>query len=134
MKMMVTNNAEMLVQQSENGLTSLREIYNAITIQDAVDILRKYLNEDAIEIIKDEVEIRKLSAFILWFEDTFGDIIHIVKMFPFPDVESEKLAFIEIDLNCDKNTGLKLSKMIKAYMNSEGFNDLSRKVTLICQK
>ena len=134
MKMMVTNNAEMLVQQSENRLTFLREIFNVMTIQDAIDILRKYLNEDAIEIIKDEVDIRKLSAFILWFEDLFGDIIHIVKMFPFPDIESEKLAFIEIDLDCDKVTGLKLSKVIKAYMNSEGFNDISRKVALICQR
>jgi len=134
MKMVISNNAEMLVQQSENGLTSLREIYNAITIQDAVDILRKYLSEDAIEIIKDEVDIRKLSAFILWFEDLFGDIIHIAKMFPFSDVESEKLAFVEIDLDCDKNTGLKLSKVIKAYMNNEGFNDLSRKVALICRR
>lgn len=132
--MVISNNAEMLVQQSENGLTSLREIYNAITIQDAVDILRKYLSEDAIEIIKDEVDIRKLSAFILWFEDLFGDIIHIAKMFPFSDVESEKLAFVEIDLDCDKNTGLKLSKVIKAYMNNEGFNDLSRKVALICRR
>jgi len=132
--MMVTNNAEILVQQSENRLMSLREIYNAITIQEAMDILRKYLSEDAIEIIKDEVDIRKLSAFILWFEDQFCDIIHIVKMFPFPDVESEKLAFVEIDLDCDKKTGLKMSKVIKAYMNSEGFNDLSRKVALICQR
>jgi len=115
-------------------LSSLREIYNAVTAQDAMEILRKYMNDDAIGIIEDEVDIRKLSAFILWFEKLFGDIIHIVKMFPFPDVESEKLAFIEIDLDCDKEMGLKLSKAIKAYINSEGFNDISRKVALICQK
>jgi len=132
--MIVSNNTEMLVQQSENRLMSLREIYNAITIQDVMDILRKYLSEDVIEIIKDEVDIRKLSAFILWFEDLFGDTIHIVKMFPFPDIETEKLAFVEIDLDCDKKIGLKLSKLIKAYMNSEGFNDISKKVALICQR
>ena len=92
------------------------------------------MSDDLIEIIEDEVNIRKFTAFILWFEGLFGDIIHIVEIFPFPDIESEKLAFIEFDLDCDKKMSLKLSKAIKAYMNSEGFDDISRKVALICQK
>ena len=115
-------------------ITSLREIYEVISLKDAIDILRKYLSDDVIEIIKDEVDIRKLGAFILWFESLINDIIHIIDMFPFDDIESERLAFIEIDLDCGKRTGLKLSIPIKAYMNSEGFNDISRKVALICQK
>jgi len=114
--------------------TNLREIYNEMSILDAITILKKHLSDDVIDIIEDEVNIRKLATFILWFENLFGDIIHIVEIFPFPDIESEKLAFIEIDLDCDKNISLKLSIPIKAYMNSEGFNDISRKVALICQK
>jgi len=116
------------------GITSLREIYEVISLEDAMTILRKHLSEEVIEGIKDEVDIRKLGAFILWFESLFGDIIHIIDMFPFDDIESGRLAFIEIDLDCNKKMGLKLSIPIKAYMNSEGFNDISRKVALICQK
>jgi len=122
-------------QSSNLGIgTNLREIYNEISIRDAITILKKHLSDDVIEIIEDEVNIRKLAAFILWFESLLGDIIHIVEIFPFPDFESEKLAFIEIDLDCEEKISLKLSKPIKAYMNSEGFNDISRKVALICQK
>jgi len=116
------------------GIMSLRGIYEIISLECAIDILRKHLSEDIIEGIKEEIDIRKLGAFILWFESLFGDTIHIIEIFPFPDIESGKLAFIEIDLDCDEKISLKLSKAIKAYMNQEGFENLSGKVALICQK
>jgi len=116
------------------GIASLREIYEIISLKDAMNVLRKHLSDDIIEGIKDEINIRKLGAFVLWFESLFGDTIHIIEMFPFPDIESGKSAFIEIDLDCDERISLRLSKAIKAYMNQEGFDDLSGKVALICQK
>ena len=72
-------------QSSNLGIgTNLREIYNEMSILDAITILKKHLSDDVIEIIEDEVNIRKLAAFILWFESLLGDIIHIVEIFPVP--------------------------------------------------
>lgn len=127
-----------IIKKEEGALSydiiSLRGIYEMISLEYAMITLRKHLSEDIIEGIKDEIDIRKLGAFILWFESLFGDTIHIIEIFPFPDIESGKLAFIEIDLDCDEKISLKLSKAIKAYMNQEGFENLSGKVALICQK
>ena len=112
---------------------SLREIYDLITEQDAINTLRKYTSYDMIEMIKEEIDIRKLGAFISWFEKQYEDI-HIIDIYPVYDVdETGDFIFVEIDLYCDENGNLELSKEVKAYMREQGFTDLAGHVALICK-
>jgi len=120
------------------SLTMIYEIISKMGKEEILQILKSYVKvELIINKIEENMSLEELTALLLWLDTILEPLnIYIADVFPFPDVETDEILFIGVELKgCNsRDTWSDLCKSIKGEMRKEGFKDLVGEVGLICHQ
>jgi len=123
---------------------TIHSILNALQDLDdeeVLDILERYLidlNRESmlsLKLISRSVftDLKRLASLLIWLSNIRG--YKIVDVSPVEDPESNETLFIGIYIgNCGWEEWRVLSKLVKKQLVDEGFDDVARRVAIICTK
>jgi len=109
--------------------------------EEVLAILERYLidlNQESmlsLKLISKSVftDLRKLASLLIWLSNIRG--YKVVDISPVEDPESNETLFIGIYIgNCGWEEWRALSKLVKKQLIDEGFDDIARRVAIVCTK
>jgi len=101
--------------------------------EEALKVLKNYVNEDCLNKIGNFVDLRGLASIVLWLTKEFS--VDVSSISVVEDMESSQPLFVEIGINdCDWEEWIYLAKYTKDTLKREGLGDITGKVVLVCNK